>query len=82
VGGEVSNIEAARQNYLEGTTNGASGNECHLSSRAYSHVIKRQFIYLGKHKVLINDQEPVLGYVTFCCDYGVTVIISTRKRHE
>ena len=27
--------------------------------------------------MLINDQEPVLGYVNFCCDYGVTVIIST-----
>jgi hypothetical protein len=65
VGGEVSNIEAPRQNYLKCIANGASGNECHLSSRAYFHVIKWQFIYLGKHKVLINDQEPVLGHVPF-----------------
>jgi hypothetical protein len=38
VGGEVSKIEAARQNYLEGHP--ASGNKHHLSSRAYFHVIR------------------------------------------
>ena len=45
------------------------------------HVIKWQLPYLVNIQVLINDEELVLRYVTFCRDYGlsVMVIVSTRN---
>jgi hypothetical protein len=48
---------------------------CHLSSRALLHVIKWQLDV--KHIGANKRPRSVLGYVSFCQDYGVTVIVST-----